>query len=140
MQPQMQFPYYNQEPNFMEAKSNKAKVLSKENQERKLCQLLRALEEITNSDAYIVTQTKKIQRRNVSTRRSAYIGVSRNGPNWQSMISLNKRKSYIGTYSTENEAAYAFDYYSLLIHGLSAKTNFNYTKNEVYDLIQRFKE
>ena len=54
------------------------------------------------------------------------------------MISVDKRKSYIGTYVSELEAAQAFDFYSLLIHGFSAKTNFSYSKVDIIGLINRF--
>lgn len=124
----------------LDHKAVKGKVLSTENLELRMTYLLKALEEITDCDSLIVRATKKVQRRNRSTRRSSFIGVSRNGPNWQAMISINKRKSYIGTYSSEKEAAVAFDYYSVIIHGLSAKTNYSYTKPGLIDLIFKFKE
>ena len=70
-----------------------------------------------------------------SNRRSAYIGVFKNGPNWQSLISIDKKKTYIGTYLTEIEAARAFDYYSILLHGLTAVTNLDYSKRDILELI-----
>ena len=100
--------------------------------------LCRLLEHVYDPDVIIVKQAKKIQRKCHSLRKSSYIGVSKNGPNWQAMISVDKRKSYIGTYNSEIEAAQAFDFYSLLTHGFSAKTNFNYSKTNIFDLIERF--
>ena len=100
--------------------------------------LIGLLDQVYDDDTIIVKQAKKIQRKWNSSRKSSYIGVSKNGPNWQSMISVEKRKSYIGTYNTELEAAQSFDFYSLLTHGFSAKTNFSYSKNNIYDLINRF--
>mmetsp|Transcript_31313 Transcript_31313/g.35763 ORF Transcript_31313/g.35763 Transcript_31313/m.35763 type:complete len:129 (-) Transcript_31313:130-516(-) len=46
-------------------------------------------------------------------RSSNYIGVSRNGDNWQVLINNGKFKKYIGTFSNEKEAAIAYDFYSI---------------------------
>ena len=88
----------------------------------------------------IVFQKKKHERRKASDRRSTFIGVSKNGPSWQSMITINKRKTYIGTYKTEREAAIAFDFYSMLIHTMEGKTNFSYTKGQIWEMINNFNE
>ena len=81
----------------------------------------------------------KSERKANSNRRSNFIGVSKNGPNWQSMISIQKRKAYIGTYQTEREAAMAFDFHSILIHNLDAKTNFSYSKSMISSMIMNFR-
>lgn len=83
----------------------------------------------------VIQGRRKHERRVVSDRRSNYIGVSKNGPNWQSMISLNKKKAYIGTYQEEKDAALSFDFYAILIHGLNAKTNFTYNKSQILSMI-----
>ena len=83
---------------------------------------------------------KSDRQQNKSLRRSSYIGVSRNGLHWQAMISIKKRKTYIGTYDDQREASKAFDFYSLLLHGLKAKTNSSYTKEEVLTMIEKFKD
>ena len=81
----------------------------------------------------------KSERKANSNRRSNYIGVSKNGPNWQSMISIQKRKAYIGTYQTEREPAIAFDFYSILAHNLDAKTNFSYSKSMISSMMMNFR-
>jgi len=54
--------------------------------------------------------------RNSSLRRSSkFIGVSKNGDNWQAMINNGNGKKYIGTYPTEVEAASAYDLYFLAL-------------------------
>lgn len=121
-----------------EMRPTKGKIFDYNTIQIRWANLYASIEDITDNQTYVVRATKKVQRRNLSSRRSAYIGVSRNGPNWQSMISINKRKSYIGTYPTEMEAAVAFDLYSLLIHGLSAKTNFSYTKPQLVELLSNY--
>ena len=55
-------------------------------------------------------------------------GLSKNGKSWQVLIMIEKRKTYIGTYSSEEEAARVYDKYSILINRISAKPNFAYTK------------
>ena len=87
----------------------------------------------------IIHGKTKSERKANSNRRSNYIGVSKNGPNWQSMISIQKRKAYIGTYQTEREAAIAFDFYSILAHNLDAKTNFSYSKSMISSMIMNFR-
>lgn len=40
---------------------------------------------------------------------SRFIGVSKKGKNWAAQITIDKKRKYIGTYSTEIEAALAFN-------------------------------
>jgi len=103
--------------------------------------LLKVLNSITSLNVIIVNGKKKAKSRQgpTSNKRSTFVGVSRNGPHWQGLITINKRKTYIGSYRTEEQAGLAFDFYSLLLHSLSAKTNFNYTKEDIVDMIVNFK-
>ena len=68
-------------------------------------------------------------------RGSKYRGVSRNGNQWQVLIMVNKKKRYVGSYSKEDEAARAYDKVALQNHGPKAKTNFDYTKQEVENIL-----
>lgn len=100
--------------------------------------LMKDLEKLPSSISEIIKGKGKSRRKDDgSFRRSNYIGVSRNGPNWQTLIAINKRKTYVGTFESEEEAARAFDFYSLLLHSISARTNFSYTKDEVLGMIER---
>lgn len=87
----------------------------------------------------IIHGKKKAERKALSSRRSNYIGVSKNGPNWQAMISICKKKAYIGTYQSEREAGFAFDFYSILIHAMDAKTNLSYSKEDILKMVKSFK-
>ena len=101
--------------------------------------LIEYLDLFENSDALIFTRwIKKPFRVNASAKRTSYFGVSKNGPNWQTLITINKRKTYVGTFMTEVEAARAFDFYSMLLHPDSAKTNFSYNKDQALSLISEF--
>jgi len=68
-------------------------------------------------------------------RGSKFRGVSRNGNQWQVLIMVNKKKRYVGSYSKEEEAAKAYDKVALQNHGSKAKTNFDYTKQEVESIL-----
>ena len=101
--------------------------------------VIKMLGRIVGNSSIIIHGKKKFERTTRSRRRSSYIGVSKNGPSWQSMITVKKLKTYLGTYHTQQEAAMAFDFYSILAHGLVAKTNFNYSKDAIMIMISNYK-
>lgn len=82
-----------------------------------------------------IKQKKKFTFINQGKRGSRFRGVSRNGNQWQVLIMINKSKSYVGSYSSESLAARIYDIVSLKNLGNKAKTNFNYTKNEITGLV-----
>ena len=77
-------------------------------------------------------------RVNASAKRTSYYGVSKNGPHWQSLISINKKKTYVGTFMTEKEAAEAYDFYSMVLKCETAQTNFSYTKEQAQELVSKY--
>ena len=103
--------------------------------------LLKILNTISSVNVTLVTAKRKAASRRgpLSAKRSTFIGVSRNGPHWQALITIKKRKTYIGSYRSERDAALAFDFYSILLHSLTAKTNFSYTKEDIVEMIYNFK-
>ena len=103
------------------------------------------LEHIINntldSGNIVIKKSKKSRNNskvNSSTRRSHYIGVSKNGDVWQALIMIDKKKTYIGTYRTEVDAAKAYDFYAIALKHLSAKTNFDYTLNEIKNMVANY--
>lgn len=66
-----------------------------------------------------------------ANRKSIYRGVSKNGNQWQALITVRKKKIYIGTFPTEEEAARQYDLVALKNLGSEAKTNFSY--NDTYN-------
>jgi hypothetical protein len=80
--------------------------------------------EVSDSDFQNKIRTKS--RNPNLIRSSKFIGVSRNGDNWQAMINNGGGKQYIGTYSSEKWAAIAYDFHCLTLHQCSRKTNFSY--------------
>ncbi|CAI2373797.1 unnamed protein product [Moneuplotes crassus] len=70
-------------------------------------------------------------------RGSKYIGVSKNGNNWQVLITMNKHKTYLGTF-TKIQAALVYDFHSIAFNGAKAKVNFTYTADCVRDMINSY--
>lgn len=71
-------------------------------------------------------------------KKRAYIGVSKNGSNWQVLINMGKCKKYIGTFLDEKEAAIAYDFYTICLHQTKAKTNFYYNAELIRQMIDNF--
>lgn len=117
-------------------RKTKKKLLLDQRVEEKIPKILNALDLVNKEDAILIPAKQKASPRTNtnSSRRSSYIGVFKNGPNWQALISIKRKKTYIGTYRTEEEAARAFDYYSILMNNMVAVTNFNYSKKTILQL------
>ena len=97
--------------------------------------------ELQNNSDFIITPRNKGNRglhNGQSKRRSIYVGVSKNGVHWQTLINFGKIKKYIGTFCTEKEAALTYDFYAFGVHGLKAKTNFKYNGREIMAMIESF--
>ena len=78
------------------------------------------------------------KKRGTSFRRSEYLGVSRNDSGCQVLIAMHRRKTYLGSFDCELEGALIFDFYSILLHSLEAKTNFSYTAFAVNEMIKNY--
>jgi hypothetical protein len=78
-----------------------------------------------------VQKSKKIIFIDVGRRRSKYRVVSKNGNQWQVLIMINKSKSYVGTYTTEDFAARVYDILAIKNRGNKAKTNFIYSESQI---------
>ena len=68
------------------------------------------------------------------SRASDYIGVSRNGRKWQALIMEGPIKRYLCLVNVQEDAARSYDKHALVLHGLQAKTNFEYTKAQLFAL------
>ena len=51
---------------------------------------------------------------------------------------IDSKKTYIGSYYTEEEAAIAYDFYSIVIKQFAAKTNFDYTLPLIKKMVQSY--
>lgn len=91
---------------------------------------------------YFIQATRKSAAKSgpICDARSNFIGVSKNGKRWQSLIHINKVKNYIATYDSEEEAAISFDFHCALLKKSKAKTNFSYTKGELIEMIYKYRE
>lgn len=78
-------------------------------------------------------------KKNTNYRGSRYRGVSKNGKQWQVLIMIKKKKKYLGSFSSEEDAARVYDTFALLYQGNKAKTNYNYTKEEIEKIKAEYK-
>ena len=92
-------------------------------------------EENKNEDSVDSEKVSEMIQKNTKPRGSKYRGVSKNGSQWQVLIMVKKKKRYLGSFSNEEEAARAYDKVALQHHGIKAKTNYDYTKEEVAAII-----
>lgn len=74
-----------------------------------------------------------------SFRRSQFMGVSRNGSKWQTLLNLGNTKKYIDTFPDEFEAAITHDFYSIGFNGMKAKTNFTYDYAILEEMFSTYK-
>eukprot|EP00344_Euplotes_crassus_P008768 CAMPEP_0196995834 /NCGR_PEP_ID=MMETSP1380-20130617/1859_1 /TAXON_ID=5936 /ORGANISM="Euplotes crassus, Strain CT5" /LENGTH=179 /DNA_ID=CAMNT_0042411625 /DNA_START=270 /DNA_END=809 /DNA_ORIENTATION=- len=72
------------------------------------------------------------------SRRSKYIGVSKNNDHWQALINIGRTKKYIDIFLSEQEAARTYDVYAIAIKGLGANLNFNYTGAQMVAMVDHF--
>ena len=56
------------------------------------------------------------------------------------MITLNHYKEYKGGFDTEDDAARMYDRKSICTFGLKAKTNFDYTKDQVLEILKELSQ
>ena len=94
-------------------------------------------EKSNNIDCLFVSKSKKQAKSQNSKHpenRSEFIGVSRNGRGWQSLVIIKKIKLYISTSPTEEQAARVCDFYTMLHHFQDGKYNFNYTIRQALEV------
>lgn len=118
----------------------KDRLITTKNLDGKAERLQKLLNKCRRRDQFIIFGRPKYSAKttqHISTR-SRYIGVTKNGKAWQALISINGRKTYLGTYEDQRKAAVAFDFHSILLKDFSAMTNFNYTKQNLYDMLSHF--
>ena len=87
---------------------------------------------------FISNEKKKTRNRadKEAYRGSQFRGVSINGVKWQVFIIIKNKKYYVGQMDTEAEAARLYDKLILLHSGLSAKTNFSYTAQQIKEIFE----
>ena len=93
-------------------------------------------EENQNDDSLNSEKINELIQKNYKPRGSRYRGVSKNGSQWQVLIMVKKKKRYLGSFSNEEEAARAYDKVALQHHGIKAKTNYDYTKEEIEKIMK----
>ena len=122
---------------------NKLRKRSRKNALPDISRNISILLRMTQNDQTLFVAPKRKGNRGLhnglSRRRSKCIGVSKNPRTWQALINVGKIKKYIGTYSTEKEAAIAYDFFALGLHGLEAYTNYGYDSYLLQEMIVGYK-
>ena len=77
----------------------------------------------TVSDNSMSTSTTG--KKGKDTRASKYRGVSKNGPKWQVLFMGHKKKEYVGSINSEQEAAKIYDEISIKANGLKVTVTIN---------------
>ena len=131
-----------QKRNIKKPLDNTHLMLKRYHFKEKADKILRLLLSVKSDYSLLINGSRKADPKYgpVSNTRSSYIGVSGNGAQWQALITINKRKTYIGSYESELDAAIAFDFHCILLHSLKAKTNFGYSKANIVSMIANYKE
>ena len=83
------------------------------------------------STAKNIKELNKIAFIGRNKRSSRYRGVSKNGNQWQVLMMINKNKSYIGSYPSEEYAARVYDILAIKNRGIKARTNFIYNSKQI---------
>ncbi|TNV81846.1 hypothetical protein FGO68_gene12305 [Halteria grandinella] len=101
-------------------------------------ELLQLIRETDDGGKLLIQAKSKKNHQNLNQdgfRGSTYRGVSKNKNKWQMMIMGNFKKMYIGAIENEQEAAFLYDKIAILVHGLKAKTNFDYSKQQIIEFL-----
>ena len=84
-------------------------------------------ETLNNRRSNLRICTNKENVRNMKTPKTnttGYKGVSTSGSKWRASIRVDDKRIYLGTFSTSEDAAKAYDNAALLYYGEYAQTNF----------------
>jgi len=103
--------------------------------------LLQMLESYTDDQTVLIISTPKSWKKAGTKgfvkrpRGSQYRGVSKNKSKWQVMIMGNFKKMYFGAIENEADAALFYDKLAIISHGIKARTNFNYTREDIIEIL-----
>ncbi|CAI2371468.1 unnamed protein product [Moneuplotes crassus] len=76
----------------------------------------------------------------VSKRRTRSIGLTKNSVNYQTVIVVEGKKTYVGSFPLEVDAAITFDFYSLTLHNNKTPTNFAWRAEDVFEMLESFNQ
>ena len=51
---------------------------------------------------------------------------------------IDSKKTYIGSYHSEEKAAQAYDFYSIVLKHFSARTNFDYSLGQISEMVRNY--
>ena len=130
--------------NTSEVKQNTrkgTKTIHKYDFSKSIQQLYQTLAPMLGNGLPVTRVAKKSQAcatKNISKRRSRFTGVTKNSSNYQTLIVVKGKKIYVESYAKEEHAALTFDFYSMLLHGVKAITNFKYTADIIVSILDAY--
>ncbi|CAI2364127.1 unnamed protein product [Moneuplotes crassus] len=92
------------------------------------------------SFVYAKKKANVCKTRRVSKRRTRSIGVTKNSVNYQTVIVAEGKKTYVGSFPLEIDAAITFDFYSMMLHNNKAPTNFSWRAEDVFEMLKNFNQ
>ena len=113
--------FVNHEKNAKDNKNNEIKVFKN----RKIVYINQSLLNSYNTSKNL-KKVKNIAFIGKTKRSSKYRGVSKNGNQWQVLFMDHNKKSYVGSYCSEEVAARIYDILEMKKRGIKARTNFKY--------------
>jgi len=78
----------------------------------------------------VVSNSHNASNRAPYSSKSKYKGVRPRNKKWEAFITHNKKQRYLGVFSTEEDAARAYDYHASTLFGEFAYLNFRGNSNE----------
>ena len=78
----------------------------------------------------VVSNSHNASNRAPYSSKSKYKGVRPRNEKWEAFITHNKKQRYLGVFSTEEDAARAYDYHASTLFGEFAYLNFRGNSNE----------
>ena len=87
-------------------------------------------------DDVVIHPAPRKMRKGDHTNSAKYIGLSRNGKKWQVLLMIDGWRCYMTSKTSQIECAWIYDKLVIYMNGLAAKTNFAYTKSQVFAFIE----
>lgn len=90
-----------------------------------------AIDVVEDSEYFLIKSDLTPSDRAKDSKKTVFRGISRNGKKWQTMVMYNSLKYFSVSLPSEEMAARVYDRCAIQNHGLRAKTNFSYTRQEI---------
>ena len=93
----------------------------------------------SNSDSYKAAQRTALSSDQVQKAETQFTLESRRmDTTGKSSSILTTQNKYVGTFSSEKEAAITYDFYSICLHPHNARTNFTYSAYLIAEMLRSY--